>query len=110
MEYYPVTTQTVNQATNTATVSVNSAQQFPNYIVWNVGEGHETETSDSVRRSSRARLLGKSKKIQLTDKTTKWAYTYNVPLTVDNLKAVGGNGSTNPNNNIIVEYELENIQ
>ena len=100
MEYYPVTKQTEDVTSNTAKVTVNPAQQFPNYIVWNVGVGNETETT--VTTDSRQRILGKSYKLQLTSNNSKWAYKYNVPITVEQLTRVGGNGSTNPDNNIVV--------
>ena len=100
MEYYPVIKQTEDVTSNTAKVTVNPAQQFPNYIMWNVGVGNETETTATT--DSRQRILGKSYKLQLTSNNSKWAYKYNVPITVEQLTRVGGNGSTNPDNNIVV--------
>lgn len=61
LEYYPVSTQQEDNSTNTATVKVNTAQQYPNYIIWNIGEGEETETVETT--SNRSRILGKSYKL-----------------------------------------------
>ena len=57
--------------------------------------------------SKRERILGKSYKLQLKSDTKVWAYKYNVPIKYTDLKKVGGNGSTNPSNNIIIEKSLE---
>lgn len=104
LEYYPVSSQIENAGTNTATVKVDSAQQYPNYIIWNIGQGTETENSGST--TNRDRILGKSYKLQLKDDTKLWSYKYNVPLEYTDLKKVGGNGSSNPENNIIIEHTL----
>lgn len=106
LEYYPVSSQVENPTTNTATVKVNSAQQYPNYIIWNVGTGTETENPDTPG-DSRERILGKSYKLQLKSDTKSWSYKYNVPIAYTELKKVGGNGSTNPSNNIIIEKTLK---
>lgn len=106
LEYYPVSSQVENNTTNTATVKVNTAQQYPNYILWNIGKGKETENPLLPVNLDRDRILGKSYKIQLKDDTKLWVYNYNVPITYQNLKKVGGNGSNNPNNNIIIEKTL----
>ena len=106
LEYYPVSSQIENNTTNTATVRVNSAQQYPNYIIWNIGSGDEVE-APSMTTASRERILGKSYKLQLKDNTKVWAYKYNVPIAYTDLKKVGGNGSTNPSNNIVIEKTLQ---
>lgn len=106
LEYYPVSSQIENPNTNTATVKVNSAQQYPNYIIWNVGTGNEVEVP-SMTTASRERILGKSYKLQLKDNTKVWAYKYNVPIAYTDLKKVGGNGATNPSNNIVIEKTLQ---
>lgn len=105
LEYYPVSSQVENPTTNTATVKVNSAQQYPNYIIWNIGTGTEMESEGTTE--SRERILGKSYKLQLKSDTKVWSYKYNVPVKYTDLKKVGGNGSTNPNNNIIIEKTLQ---
>lgn len=105
LEYYPVSSQVENPGTNTATVKVNSEQQYPNYILWNIGSGTEQENPGGST-TSRERVLGKSYKIQLKSDTKTWSYKYNVPITYNQLKKVGGNGSSNPNNNIIIEKSL----
>lgn len=101
-EYYPVTSQTENYANNTASVTVNNAQRFPHYILWNFGEGNETESgTGSV---SRDRIKGEVYKLVLTNSPTQlWEYKYNNPVEVDEITKVRGNGSINPTNNIIVE-------
>lgn len=106
LEYYPVSSQVENPTTNTATVKVNTAQQYPNYIIWNVGNGDEAENPDLTNSTARDRILGKSYKIQLKNETKVWAYKYNVPIAYTDLKKVGGNGATHPDYNIIVEHSL----
>lgn len=106
LEYYPVSSQIENNTTNTATVKVNSAQQYPNYILWNIGNGSETENPDTTT-TSRRRIFGKSYKLQLKSDNKIWAYDYNVPITYNDLKKAGGNGSSNSNNNIIIEKMLQ---
>lgn len=107
LEYYPVSSQIENNTTNTATVKVNSAQQYPNYIIWNVGKGNEVENPEMTSSGTRERILGKSYKLQLKSDSKVWAYKYNVPIAYTDLKKVGGNGSTNPNNNIVIEKTLQ---
>lgn len=106
LEYYPVSSQVEDNTNNTATVKVNKGQQYPNYILWNIGQGTESENPLLPVSTSRDRILGKSYKIQLLANTDLWAYKYNTPISVNDLKKVGGNGSTNASNNIIVEKTL----
>ena len=106
MEYYPVATQVENATTNTATVTVNTAQSFPHYIIWNIGSGAETENPASPLANPRDRIKGLSYKLQKTGVSSSWAYKYNVPLSYTGLTRVGGNGSVNANNNIIIEKTL----
>ena len=106
MEYYPVSSQIENSTTNTATVKVNTAQQYPNYILWNIGAGNETENPAIPSGAARDRILGKSYKIQLKNDTKLWVYNYNVPITYLDLKKVGGNGSEHSDNNIVIEKTL----
>ena len=101
LEYYPVSSQVENSQSNTATVKVNTAQQFPNYIVWNIGNGNELE--NSTQEESRDRILGKSYKLKLKTSTSTWAYKYNVPVEYTDLEKTGGNGSAHPDYNIIIE-------
>lgn len=104
-EYYPATISNIDNNTNTADSKVNGAQQFPHYIVWNVGEGNETETA--TQETSRVRILGNAYKIIKTSTPTKaWKYTYNSPILLNQLSKVGGNGAVNANNKIIVEQTL----
>jgi hypothetical protein len=104
-EYYPATISNVNNTTNTATSKVNAAQQFPHYIMWNIGTGNETETG--TQDTSRTRILGKTYKIvKSATPTTSWYYKYNTPITLAQLTKVGGNGASNASNNIIVEHSL----
>ena len=102
MEYYPVETQTENPATNKATVKLNPAQMYSHYIIWNIGEGNETE--NSTVSTPRSRIKGLPYKIVLTaTPTTPWAYKYNTPIQVEQLTKVPANGSVNPTHNIIIE-------
>lgn len=106
LEYYPVATQVENATTNKATTTINPEQLYPNYIIWNIGTGTESEIPSEVK-TSRDRILGKSYKIKLSSDTTNpWNYSYNVPINYTDLEKTGGNGSSNPNNNIIIEKEL----
>lgn len=107
MEYYPVVSQIENTTTNTAAVKVNTAQQYPNYIIWNIGEGTEVESPTSPELStSRERIMGRSYKVMKKSDTGLWSYTYNVPLKYTDLRIVDGNGANNPSNKIIIEKQL----
>lgn len=102
-DYYPVKTQTEDSVTNTATVAVEPAQQFPHYIVWNVGNGDETAKVGTLT-TTRPRIKGLSYKIvKSATPTTLWSYKYNTPVLLNALTKVSANGSTNPNDYIIVE-------
>lgn len=100
MEYYPVSMQVENNTTNTATVKVNSQQSFPHYMIWDFRSGVETETGTTVARN---RIKGNSYKIKRKNSTATWNYKYNTPIVYTDLERAGGNGSLNPNNNIIIE-------
>lgn len=102
LEYYPAA-QVEDSTTNTAVSTVLAAQKFSHYIIWNVGTGTEVElTSGST--TSRARIKGLAYKLVLTaTPTTAWAYKYNTPILLGALSKSGGNGSTHPTNNIIIE-------
>jgi len=84
----------------------NTAQEFPHYIVWNIGVGTE-KIKPSESTTSRPRILGKVKKLVRTDisgnKVAK--YNYNTAqLLVKDVKAIGGNGAGDTSNdNVIVE-------
>lgn len=113
-EYYKVTPD----------LKVNTEQQYPNYIIWNVGKGKETETeylwnfstnqvdipeSPSLEED-RNRILGHSKKLWNSAKSTlkesaNWNYKYNTPVLLENIKYYGGNGESDNSggNNIIIE-------
>jgi hypothetical protein len=102
LDYYP-DTQTYNSTTNTVTNAVNNAQLFPHYIIWNVGNGTETEVVGTTK-TARDRIFGLPYKVVLTaTPTTKWAYKYNTPILLSSLTKTGGHGSINPSNQIIVE-------
>ncbi len=104
-EYYPVSTQVENAINNTVTVTVNKAQQFPHYILWNIGSGTEAESpGDTV--TSRNRILGKPWKLKQIGNNENWWYHWHTPIFSNQLEKVGGNGSTNANNNIIIEQNL----
>lgn len=107
MHYYPVVDQKENQTTNTATVKVNTAQQFPNYIIWNVGKGKDVESGTELP-TTRERIMGKSYKItKKGDYKTLWSYKYNVPIAYTDLEIVDGNGSGDTaSNKIIIEKQL----
>lgn len=113
-EYYKVT----------SAIKVNPGQQYPNYIIWSVGKGKETETEylwnfnthkvdepeTPTLTEDRPRIVGHSKKIWNTAKGTvsaskNWNYKYNSPVTLDNVGYYGGNGESanNGGNNIIIE-------
>ena len=100
LEYYPVATQVENNTTNTATVTVNSQQNFPHYMIWDFRNGTETENGTTVARD---RIKGNSYKIKRKNSTAAWSYKYNTPIVYTDLEKAGGNGSLNPNNNIIIE-------
>ena len=100
LEYYPVATQVENNTTNTATVTVNSQQNFPHYMIWDFRSGVETENGATITRD---RIKGNSYKIKRKNSTATWSYKYNTPIVYTDLERAGGNGSLNPNNNIIIE-------
>ena len=100
IEYYPVATQVENNTTNTATVTVNSQQNFPHYMIWDFRSGAETENGTTTARN---RIKGNSYKIKRKNSTAAWSYKYNTPIVYTDLERAGGNGSLNPNNNIIIE-------
>ncbi len=107
MEYYPVVSQIENTATNTATVKVNTAQQYPNYIIWDIGNGAEVESAtDEELIVPRERIMGRSYKVMKKSDTALWSYKYNVPLEYTDLRIVDGNGANNPSNKIIIEKQL----
>lgn len=97
LEYYPITDA----------AGVNTNQRYPHYIVWHIGEGTESEDPTKVV-ASRPRILGRAKKVY-ADSYTQSAgnnkmFNYNsLNITSDNLVECGGNGSTNPYNNIICD-------
>jgi hypothetical protein len=107
--YYPVT-----DATNPSSPTADAAQKFPNYIIWHIGEGNETESS--TQADSRKRIMGKSWKIQKKSSGSgTWpAWKYLTPAGIDDLERVGGNGRytedqgswAQSTDNIIVEHQL----
>ena len=98
LSYYP----NKNNTAVGVSPAVDKAQQYPNYIAWNIGSGNESESGTVA--TPRPRILGKSYKLIKTDKPTEnWTYKYNTPVLYTELSKAGGNGSITPNNNIIVE-------
>ena len=111
-EYYKVT----------PALKVNTGQQYPNYIIWNVGKGKETETEylwnyttnqldnpeTPTLSQDRNRIVGHSKKLyrgNVLDKSANWNYKYNTPVLLNDVHYYGGNGESanSGRNNIIVE-------
>ena len=105
MKYYPGLNYTENVADNSASVTVNTAQQFPTYIIWNVGNGTEVENPADTT-IARDRIKGCAYKIQKSVTSTVWPYKYNTPLAYTGLKKVGANGVTLPDEYIIVAQTL----
>lgn len=83
----------------------NKGQNYPHYILWNIGKG--TEVKDPTGSTTeRPRILGRVFKTQpVTNKKSGWTYSYNIPYT--QLEKIPGNGQDNPSNNIIVELSYE---
>ena len=103
LEYYRPAKQTI--VGNLVTSAVNNpAQRLPHYILWNVGSGVEVENS-SESTSNRERIKGNSYRVYVKTlgNSEPWAYKYNRPYEHTDLEKAGGNGSSNPSNNIIVE-------
>lgn len=104
LEYYPVTKQ-IENADKTVAVTPNAAQQFPHYILWNIGKGTEVENpSESV--TERARIKGSVYRIlkKSTSTNVSWPlFKYSSRASLSDLYRDGGNGVNNKNNNIIVE-------
>lgn len=113
-EYYKVTPD----------LKVNPGQQYPNYIIWNVGKGKETETDyiwnyttnqvtipeSPILTQERDRIIGHSKKLwnkglSTLAKSKNWNYKYNTPVFLDQVDYYGGNGESanSGSNNIIIE-------
>lgn len=86
--------------------NAKTTQQFPHYIIWNIGKGTEKENPESSLTEAEERIFGKAKKLKITSSGKKAIYNYNTSqLKVDQLSAVGGNGVSNSgNNNIIVRH------
>ena len=109
-EYYPCATQVENATTNTATQTVNTAQSFPHYIIWNIGRGSELE--DPLQTTTeRDRIKGSVYKLKRAGSSASWYYKYNVPYTYTQLEKAGGNGvatssNIDANNNIIIELTV----
>ena len=105
LEYYPVTKQLEDLTTNTATITVNPAQSYPHYIIWNVGVGTEGESPTDVV-DQRPRIKGNCYKItkKLSAANVTWpVFQYKSRAKVTDLERKGGNGDSNPNNNIIID-------
>ena len=98
--YYPAT-----RANNADTK--NKAQEFPHYIVWNIGVGTEKTNPAQNKPNARPRILGRVKKLIRTDipgnKVAKYRYN-TAPLLLKDISSIGGNGDGDTSNdNIIVE-------
>lgn len=111
-EYYKVTSN----------FTVNTGQQYPNYIIWDIGKGKETETEylwnyttnqidepeTPTLTEDRDRIVGHSKKLykgNVLSESKNWSYSYNIPVLLSNVHYYGGNGESanSGGNNIIVE-------
>lgn len=107
--YYPATGKAAS-IDRFATEKKNGGQNYPHYILWNIGKGTEV-TNPSGSKPTRDRILGrvyKVKPINLSiDKSSGWVYGYNNPYTYQDLEKIPGNGQNNPSNNIIVELSYE---
>ena len=81
----------------------NGGQNYPHYILWNIGKG--TEVKDPTGSTTeRDRILGRVFKVQpSTNRKSGWTYSYNIPYPANTLEKIPGNGQDNPSNNIIVE-------
>lgn len=107
--YYPAS-GTAATTDRFATEKKNGGQNYPHYILWNIGKG--TEVMDPTgSKVERDRILGKVYKIKPINLSMKdsvgWVYSYNNPRTAQDLEKVPGNGQNNPSNNIIVELSYE---
>lgn len=104
--YYPASgdAPTTNRFTSD---KKNGGQNYPHYILWNIGKG--TEVKDPTgSKPIRDRILGRVYKIQpSTNRKSGWTYSYNIPYTPEILEKIPGNGQDNPSNNIIVELSYE---
>lgn len=96
-EYYP---------TNGSAKS--SGQLYPHFIIWEIGKGTETENPAEPLSEARDRIIGKVKKLYPTSagslaEGSNKLFNYNSRVfNADQVSIAGGNGDTNPNNNIIV--------
>jgi hypothetical protein len=48
---------------DTSSVTVNTGQRYPHYIIWTVGSGVETENPTVNKAEARERILGKTWKV-----------------------------------------------
>ena len=90
---------------DSSSVTVNTNQRYPHYIIWTIGKGKETE-DPSTTTDERQRILGQVYKIQSkTYSGNNKMFNYNTrPFDVWDVEVIGGNGTTNNGkNNIIVE-------
>ena len=110
-QYYPGNAV----AGDTSSVTVNTGQRYPHYIIWTVGRGVETENPTVNKAEPRERILGKTWKIQsgLTGQTgNNKMYNYNDRIFyAKDIQRLGGNGTGNSGlNNIIVEKLPKTIE
>lgn len=107
--YYPATGKAAS-IDRFATEKKNGGQNYPHYILWNIGKGMEV-TDPNGSKPIRDRILGRVYKVKPTnlsiDKSSGWVYSYNNPYTYQDLEKIPGNGQNNPSNNIIVELSYE---
>lgn len=104
--YYPAT-GTAASTDRFATEKKNAGQNYPHYILWNVGKGTEL-TNPEESTTLRDRIKGRVYKVQPTsNRKSGWTYSYNIPYTAEELEKLPGNGQNNPSNNIIVELSYE---
>jgi hypothetical protein len=99
--YYPAN----NTASNRFKADTkNGGQNYPHYILWRVGTGDEVTDPTKKAQTPRELILGRVYKVQpTTNRKSGWVYTYNIPYSSSVLEKIGGNGSSRPNEYIIVE-------
>ena len=107
LSYYPITTQNEDLVNNKViNPKPNTAQSFPHYIVWSVGNGTELEAPNGVT-TERQRIKGKTYKTYKLSDSTSGLYKYNVPVSSGELTNTLANGvMPNTVNNVIIEKSL----
>ena len=106
--YYPATGEDPSKD-RFATEKKNAGQNYPHYILWNIGKGTEVKDPNGST-TERDRILGRVFKTQpSTNRKSGWTYSYNIPYPANTLEKIPGNGQNDPSNNIIVELSYANL-